>query len=505
MCDAYLQIGEWQLDPRANLIFDANRSTKLEYKQIQLLLYLISKSGLLVTKQELLDEIWAGRVVVDDVITVAISRLRKALNDSARSPKFIKTVPGVGYKFILPLSPSEIAQGKQYYSGQIGLPEPGDRSEVITHGYKRKLKHKGVIAIMAMAFILVVIGWSTQNGAPVPTGQQQAEFVPQPVSESILAKYQDAVDLRNSYDPQKALAAAAVLEHIIVQAPEFADAYILLAKIKCDILFKTPLIGLHASEELKALIAKALMLNPQSSTAHETLGGILFYMDWNHQQARYHLEKAIELDPENSEAHHAYGVFLLAHKDFDKSYRHINIARKLNPLYYSITTVAWLYAMQGRSEEAWQETEKLLTYRPNELQYHRSALRLFEHSGDVAKAYQHLRKILQLAEYRIEELDQLDTIFAQKGLTGVYHWLAYTRQEDRDIGFYPAPLSLARFAVSAGQYDDAFDWLNQALDQHQPLLLWLAVDPHYQPIRSDVRYHRLVEKLGLVADGDRPG
>ena len=153
--------------------------------------------------------------------------------------------------------------------------------------------------------------------------------------------------------------------------------------------------------------------------------------------------------------------------------------------------------MQGRYEESWKETEKLLTFHPNDLQYHRSALRLFEAAGDEQKAYIHLRKILALAEYQSDVLENLDRIFAEKQLTGVYRWLAYEHPEERDIGFYLPPLSYARFAIAAGEVDDAFTWLNQAYEQRQGYLVWLAVDPKYKPLHQDPRWGELLEKVGL--------
>lgn len=145
------------------------------------------------------------------------------------------------------------------------------------------------------------------------------------------------------------------------------------------------------------------------------------------------------------------------------------------------------------------ETEKLLTLQPNKLEYHRSALRLFEESGDEKKAYTHLRKILELAEYNADLLTELDQIFYENQLKGVYRWLAYEHPDERDIGFYPPPLSFARFAISAGEYEDAFSWLNQAYEQRHGMLVWLAVDPKYKPIRNDPRYSELLTKLALPA------
>lgn len=500
MRDARLHIGNWQLEPHANLIFDASSSTKLEHRQVKLLLFLIANTGHILTKQNLLDEIWVGRVVVDDVVAVAISRLRKALNDQVRSPQYIKTIPGIGYQFIFPVSQTNIELAGKYYHGTLEYPEDTAIEQISPQesGFTLNLQIRKIILYLSMVVLLVVAGFMGLQIVLPQENQNSGSIIQHDRSGDLPAKYQQARQLRNSFEPKNTQLAIDMLQDIITQSPDFADAYVLLAQAKRDLLIHQPLIEYHASEELKALIEKALKLDPHSSFAHETLGLVLFFVDWNHAQARIHLEKAIELGPENADAHYAYGLFLLAQGEFEKSHVHTNISRKLNPLNYSIASVAWIYAMQDKHEAAWQETEKLLALSPNNLQYHRSAYRLFDNAGDQQRAYQHLRKILELAEYSTQELAELDSIFAQQQLQGVNHWLAYTRKDERDIGFYSPPLSYARFAISAGEYEDAFKWLDEAYEQHQGLLLWLAVDPHYQPIRNDHRYHALLQKLGLT-------
>ena len=497
-----LQIGNWRLDPHANLVSDEHQSTQLEHKQVQLLLYLIAHRGSTVSKQTLLGEIWNGRVVVEDVVAVAISRLRKAFNDSARAPQYIKTIPGIGYQFIHPVSLATMTLAEQHYRGTLDYAAASDESVPSTAQEKwpkgRWRKAIGFFAAISIGILLVLTNSHRTAQHTVAMQLESDSDTPDTLfSKDLLETYQHARELRNSFAPENTRKAVNLLQDIIRNEPQFADAYVQLALAKSDLLFQQPLIKYNASEELKALIEKALRLNPESSFAHETLGMILLFVDWDYEAARYHLEKAVALDPDNAEAHHTYGLYLLAQGEFEASYREVQLARQLNPLNYSIATVAWICAMQGRYEESWQETEKLLTFNPNDLQYHRSALRLFEAAGDEQKAYIHLRKILALAEYHTDVLENLDRIFAEHQLTGVYRWLAYEHQEERDIGFYPPPLSYARFAIAAGEIDDAFTWLNQAYEQRQGYLVWLAVDPKYKLLHNDPRWGELLEKVGL--------
>jgi DNA-binding winged helix-turn-helix (wHTH) protein/tetratricopeptide (TPR) repeat protein len=69
-------------------------------KILDLLLFLVEKRGQLVTKEELLKQIWPDAVVEENNITVSMSILRKTLGEDRLSPRFIETVPRQGYRFI---------------------------------------------------------------------------------------------------------------------------------------------------------------------------------------------------------------------------------------------------------------------------------------------------------------------------------------------------------------------------------------------------------------------
>lgn len=70
-------------------------------KAFRLLCALMERPEKLWTKDELIEVVWDGRSVTDAVLTTAMKELRKALDEPARNPKFIETVHGRGYRFLL--------------------------------------------------------------------------------------------------------------------------------------------------------------------------------------------------------------------------------------------------------------------------------------------------------------------------------------------------------------------------------------------------------------------
>lgn len=75
---------------------------RLEPKTMEVLVALARNSGRVVTREQLLEEVWPGVVVGDAALTQAVIKLRKALGDTAQAPTFIETIPKRGYRLLLP-------------------------------------------------------------------------------------------------------------------------------------------------------------------------------------------------------------------------------------------------------------------------------------------------------------------------------------------------------------------------------------------------------------------
>jgi len=74
--------------------------TRLRRKTFEVLRHLVAGPGQLVTKEALLDGVWAEAAVSDSMPSICVAELREALGDDARTPTLIETVHGRGYRFI---------------------------------------------------------------------------------------------------------------------------------------------------------------------------------------------------------------------------------------------------------------------------------------------------------------------------------------------------------------------------------------------------------------------
>jgi DNA-binding winged helix-turn-helix (wHTH) protein/Tol biopolymer transport system component len=88
------------VDPRNLRVRVDGEVRPLEPKSFRLLQLLIENRGRVVTKTEIVASVWEGTFVTDNAITRAVTQIRKALGDDAKQPRFIETIPTVGYRFL---------------------------------------------------------------------------------------------------------------------------------------------------------------------------------------------------------------------------------------------------------------------------------------------------------------------------------------------------------------------------------------------------------------------
>jgi|SRR5712692_5227538 len=97
------EFGHFRLDPAEQVLFCASKPVRLTLKAFGVLHILVENAGHLVTKDELMRQVWPDAFVEEGNLAQAISALRKALGESHLSylsHEYIETVPRRGYRFI---------------------------------------------------------------------------------------------------------------------------------------------------------------------------------------------------------------------------------------------------------------------------------------------------------------------------------------------------------------------------------------------------------------------
>jgi TolB-like protein/DNA-binding winged helix-turn-helix (wHTH) protein len=116
-------VGDWRVSPPEGLLARGGRTVRLEPKAMEVLVYLASRPGEVVSREALEQNVWRNELVGYGAVTNTVIKLRKALGDDTRRPCFIATIPKMGYQLIAPVT----------------RPDAGDHAETPTQDIDRPL------------------------------------------------------------------------------------------------------------------------------------------------------------------------------------------------------------------------------------------------------------------------------------------------------------------------------------------------------------------------------
>jgi len=95
--------GDCELDVNRGCLRCTGEERPLRHQSFLLLVYFLEHPGVLITKDQLAAAIWTDTSVTDNALVQCITEIRRGLNDDPRNPRFIKTVPKIGYRLIVPV------------------------------------------------------------------------------------------------------------------------------------------------------------------------------------------------------------------------------------------------------------------------------------------------------------------------------------------------------------------------------------------------------------------
>jgi TolB-like protein/DNA-binding winged helix-turn-helix (wHTH) protein len=160
-------VGEWEIRPLAGTFRRGDHAVHVEPKVMDVLLCLARRQGEIVTRDELLDEVWNGVVVTDDVLTRCVSELRTLLGDTDRERRYIRTIPKRGYSLIPPVGETErnIGESPAPTAAAPGRREPVGARASINKGLalaRGPLRLAGAMVFGLVAVLAVIaVGFDT--------------------------------------------------------------------------------------------------------------------------------------------------------------------------------------------------------------------------------------------------------------------------------------------------------------------------------------------------------
>ena len=162
-----IRFGEdFELDAGSYTLRRSGRVLKLERIPMEILLFLVDKSGQLVSREQIVERVWGKDIFLDtdNSINGAIRKIRQVLKDDPEEPRYIQTVTGKGYCFIAPVEGRVAVEEEKPES--MEQQTPGDRlpagpePSVGKTGHRRWAILAGVAAILIVVVVAAGVQWS---------------------------------------------------------------------------------------------------------------------------------------------------------------------------------------------------------------------------------------------------------------------------------------------------------------------------------------------------------
>jgi DNA-binding winged helix-turn-helix (wHTH) protein/Tol biopolymer transport system component len=166
------RFGDVEIREREFCLVKGGEVSPIEPKAFRVLLFLLHNPQKLITKEELLDAVWADAAVTESSLTRSIAKLRRALGDDIREPRYIATVATVGYRFIGKVEVSEEPSGVGENSEKPpGLSGAGEKVQTRRQWRGWALAAGGVFAVCLACAI-----WYLHRALPQPRITQYAQI-----------------------------------------------------------------------------------------------------------------------------------------------------------------------------------------------------------------------------------------------------------------------------------------------------------------------------------------
>ncbi len=132
------QIQQYVFCDKQQSLEKGEEKQQLEPMVAELLRYFCQHPDQIISRDQLIEQVWLGRVVSDNAVNRVVTKLRKAFHDDAKKPQFIATLPKKGYKFIasvVPYKTSDVSETPLNLTHEISLPSKASNPIRTQHIY----------------------------------------------------------------------------------------------------------------------------------------------------------------------------------------------------------------------------------------------------------------------------------------------------------------------------------------------------------------------------------
>ncbi len=253
-------------------------------------------------------------------------------------------------------------------------------------------------------------------------------------------------------------------------------------------------------DKARTFVLKALELDDRLAEAHTLQARFLWRNDYELKGAEEELRKAIELKPSFAEAHLQYAALLLFQHRMDDAYREVMRTADLDPLsIYPAAAVGSYFSAIRDYDKAIEHFKKGLETAPDNLilrfflfrayclrhKYNEALNEFKQASTSLSAPPEQTKPFLLLAYAYLGKVQEVRNLLSSSD-----------GQIDHDLEWQPFMVAIAYAQLK--EIGKAFEWLEKAIDQADPLVtMFLTNGEELDAVRSDPRYHTLLRKVNL--------
>ena len=425
-----------------------------------MLVELADHAGEVVTRERLVELLWPrGIVDFDNSLNGIVRKLRVVLGDDSDTPRYIETLPRIGYRFV----------------GRLDLPLA---KPALPAG--RPPRWPWALGGSVVLALILGITWQLRPHPAASPESPVALAPPRTTSARAYEHYLDAIHQRSRRDVNGAPLAIAAFEAALREDERYAEAWaglsstLLGAAVSQDL----PLAG--ALQRAKQAALRAVELDESLSEAHASLGQVYTHFDRNYRAAEKELERALQLNGNSSRAWHGVGILRAFQGRAEEALAAMRRARELEPMTLHFNSQYGLLLYHARRfDEAIAHLAPLLEAQPKFDQARSVMIRALVAMGRHEEA---------LAQARLRGTDipnMSDLALVCAGLGRRQEALDEARRiESRSGEGYGVMYEVAVIQAALGEVDAGCRALARATDEHGMFVGWLRLDPRLDPLRG---------------------
>lgn len=281
--------------------------------------------------------------------------------------------------------------------------------------------------------------------------------------------------------------------------PNYALAYVGLSEANRSLTLGGERNPIEYLFRAKAAAEKALMLDESLPEAHTALAATLFWYDRNWSEAENHFKRALELNPKTTDAHLFYAHLMSNLGRHDEALFEIKRARELDPTSPFASALEGQFLVHaGHADEALVRLKEASALAPGFWFPHVFASSAYIEKGMYVEAIAEARRASELSSAQTVSLVYEGVALAKWGKTDeaqavLDRLLQISQQKDR----WMPPSHIAMMYSALGKTDETIAWLQKGIEQHDPKIAFIKVQPVFNNLRNDPRFQDVMRRAGF--------